>query len=144
MPHGVAVDSRYRYDAASHLGLTFASTRATSSPVYTIQPVVKPVECLYTRYNRLSNRLYNRFDNRLYRVNGIGLLIIFYYTGCVGSPFNHKKLAICSIFILPDNVYCFVVASHVVAKIAHCRFSTWAFTQFAATTQRQTETETES
>ena len=65
------------------------------SPVYTIQPVVKPVdtiqpvvnpvvkppwqpvEYLYTRYNRLSerlskqllNRLYNRFDNRLYRVN---------------------------------------------------------------------------
>ena len=42
--------------------------------VYTIQPVVKPVvmtvvkrvECLYTRYNRLTNR----FDNRLYRVNG--------------------------------------------------------------------------
>jgi len=42
--------------------------------VYTIQlfvkPVVKrvwqPVECLYTRYNRLSNR----FDNRLYRING--------------------------------------------------------------------------
>ena len=44
------------------------------NPVYTIQPVVtgcttgltKPVECLYTRYNRLSNG----FDNRLYRVNG--------------------------------------------------------------------------
>ena len=40
--------------------------------VYTIQPVIKPVvkrvwqpvECLYTRYNRLSKR----FDNRLYRV----------------------------------------------------------------------------
>jgi len=37
------------------------------SPVYTIQPVVKlvvnpvwqPGKCLYTRYNRLSNRLYN-------------------------------------------------------------------------------------
>jgi len=28
-------------------------------PVYTIQPVVKPVD----------NRLYNRFDNRLYSVN---------------------------------------------------------------------------
>jgi len=53
---------------------------------YTIQPVVKlvvkrvwqrlkqRVECLYTRYNRLSNRFYkwfyNRFDNNLYRVNG--------------------------------------------------------------------------
>ena len=48
--------------------------------VYTIQPFVKPVvkrvsqpvECLYTRYNRLSNRYDNRFDNgfdnRLYRV----------------------------------------------------------------------------
>jgi len=42
------------------------------SPVYTIQPVVKPVvkrvwqpvKCLYARYNRLSNP----FDNRLYRV----------------------------------------------------------------------------
>jgi len=30
-----------------------------------------PVECLFTRYSRLSNRLYNRFDNRLYRVNGV-------------------------------------------------------------------------
>jgi len=41
-----------------------------------IQPVVKtvwqPVECLYTRYNRLLNQLsyrsHNRLDNRLYRV----------------------------------------------------------------------------
>ena len=37
-----------------------------------VKPVVKrvwqSVECLYTRYNRLSNRLSNRFDNRLYRV----------------------------------------------------------------------------
>jgi len=46
--------------------------------VYTIQPVVKPVvkrvwqpvECLYTRYNRLWNPFDNRFDNRLYHVNG--------------------------------------------------------------------------
>jgi len=30
----------------------------------------EPVECLYTRYNRLSHRFDNRFDNRLYRVNG--------------------------------------------------------------------------
>jgi len=29
------------------------------------QTVYQPVECLYTRYNRLSNRLHNRFDNRL-------------------------------------------------------------------------------
>ena len=85
---------------------------STLNPVYTIQPVVKPVvqavwqpavsckkhpttcqtgcqtglttgltntvwqpvECLYTRYswlsNRLSNAFDNRFDNRLYRVNG--------------------------------------------------------------------------
>jgi len=39
-------------------------------PVYTIQPVVKPVqqpvECLFTR----CSRLFNRFHNRLYRVNG--------------------------------------------------------------------------
>jgi len=48
-------------------------------PVYTIQPVVKPVEqlvaqpveCLFTRCSRLFNRLLNRFDNRLYRVNGV-------------------------------------------------------------------------
>jgi len=40
--------------------------------VYTVQQVIKPVECLYTitRYNRLSSRFDNRFDNRLYRVNG--------------------------------------------------------------------------
>jgi len=41
---------------------------ATVKPVYTIQPVVKPVwqpgKCLHTQYNRLSNP----FDNRLYRV----------------------------------------------------------------------------
>jgi len=51
------------------------TNRYDSRPaVYTIQPVVnpvvkrvsQPVECLYTRYNRLSNRI----DNRLYRVNG--------------------------------------------------------------------------
>jgi len=38
--------------------------------VYTIQPAVKPVECLYTRYNQLSNQFDNRHDNRLYRVKG--------------------------------------------------------------------------
>ena len=42
------------------------TNRVVQPAVYTIQPFVKPVECLYTRYNRLSNR----FDNRLYRVNG--------------------------------------------------------------------------
>jgi len=36
--------------------------------VYTIQPVVKPVGCLFTRYSRLSN---GGLDNRLYRVNGV-------------------------------------------------------------------------
>jgi len=37
------------------------------NPVYTIQPVLipveQPVECLYTRYHRLSKRLSNRFDS---------------------------------------------------------------------------------
>ena len=51
-------------------------------PVYTIQPVVKPVEqavgqpvvsCIQTS-NRLKNQFYNRFDNQLYCVNGVGLL----------------------------------------------------------------------
>ena len=46
--------------------------RRSVKPVYTIQPVVKPVwqpvKCLYTRYNRLSNRLSNRSYNWLYRV----------------------------------------------------------------------------
>ena len=41
--------------------------------LYTMQPVVQPVECLYRRYNRLfsrlSNRLNNRLNNRLQRVN---------------------------------------------------------------------------
>ena len=49
-----------------------ARFRRHLSPVYTIQPVVKPVwqlvKCLYTRHNRLSNWLSNRFENRLYRV----------------------------------------------------------------------------
>ena len=60
--------------------LSLASFAKHLSPIYTIQPVVKPVvnpvwqpgKCLYTRYNRLSNRLSirlpNLFDNRLYRV----------------------------------------------------------------------------
>jgi len=70
---------KYRCDANSLRG--FVSTvdaRASMqcvrlrAPLLTIivKPVVKrvwqPVECLYTRYNRLSYRL----DNRLYRVNG--------------------------------------------------------------------------
>jgi len=56
------------------------------NPVYTIQPVVKPVsqpvKCLYTRYNRLygvyswlSNWLYNRYDIRLYHVSGVSMPI---------------------------------------------------------------------
>ena len=73
----------------------FSDQPLLSSPVYTIQPVVKPVvkpvwqpgKCLYTRYSRcdavwqqvvsciqtfirLSNPFDNWFDNRLYRVNG--------------------------------------------------------------------------
>jgi len=64
-----------------------------SSPIYTIQPVVKPVVkpvwqpvertalfiqpvgCLFTRYNRLWNWLYNRFHNRLYRGNGVSGMV---------------------------------------------------------------------
>jgi len=60
--------------------------------VYTIQPFVKPVvkrvwqpaECLYRRYNPLSNRFDNRFDNgfdnRLYRV---GPYTKIYYCGAL-------------------------------------------------------------
>ena len=62
---------------ATHVDV--ANLRLSLSPVYTIQPVVIPVvkqvwqqvvscKCLYTRYNRLSNRLPKPFDNRLYRV----------------------------------------------------------------------------
>jgi len=36
-----------------------------------MHPVVQPVECLYTRYNRLFNRTNNRLDNRLHRVNWV-------------------------------------------------------------------------
>jgi len=36
-----------------------------------MQPVVQPVECFYTQYNRLFNRLSSRFDNRLCRVNRV-------------------------------------------------------------------------
>jgi len=82
------------HDAAdSSIGYPTALT--TGCIVYTdIQPVEQPVECLYTRYRRLSNRLsnqlnnrlnnepaasckqtfnrlFNRFENRLYRVNGV-------------------------------------------------------------------------
>jgi len=59
----------------SHCTFNRLSNRVVQPAVYTIQsfvkPVVKwvwqPVECLYTRYNRLSNW----FDNRLYHVNGV-------------------------------------------------------------------------
>jgi len=42
-----------------------------------VQPVWQPVGCLFTRYNRLSNRLYNRFENWLYHVNGVSGIIYF-------------------------------------------------------------------
>jgi len=46
-----------------------------------VKPVVKqPVECLYTRYNRLSyrydKRFDNGFDNRLYHVNGASVFFM--------------------------------------------------------------------
>jgi len=51
------------------------SDNSLLNPVYTIQPVVKPVEqrvgqpveCLFTR----CSQLFNRFDNRLYRADGV-------------------------------------------------------------------------
>jgi len=77
-------------------------------PVYTIQPVVKPVvqpvwqpcwtnsrrsfnrvwqpvECLYTRYDWLSNRFDNRFDNMLYRVSGtlVVTALVYQSTKCI-------------------------------------------------------------
>ena len=61
------------------------------SPVYTIQPVVKPVvipvwqpvECLYTRYNRLSNWLSNQFGNQLYRAYKHSTSCQTHATGCI-------------------------------------------------------------
>jgi len=44
-------------------------------PIYTIQPVVKPVEQPAASCKETFNRLFNRFDNRLYRVNGVLALI---------------------------------------------------------------------
>jgi len=49
--------------------LTFKSV--TDKQAYRQTDKNQPVECLYTRCSRLSNRLFNRFDNRLYRVNGV-------------------------------------------------------------------------
>jgi len=72
-------------------GLTTGLTSVLNEQPLFVQPVVKPgcttvlttgcihdtavcqtgcqtVECLYTRYNRLSNRFDNGFENRLYRV----------------------------------------------------------------------------
>ena len=69
-------------DSVSKLALALSRTSVSRrgsvswSPVYTIQPVVKPVvkrvwppvvSCIQS-FNRLSKRLYNRVENRLYRV----------------------------------------------------------------------------
>jgi len=51
-----------------------AVSHALDVPSVELQPnqtVCQPVECLYTRYNPLSNRFNNGFDNTLYRVNGV-------------------------------------------------------------------------
>ena len=72
-------------------GLTTSLTTGCIHGTAVVKPVVKrdwqPVECLYTRYNRLSkrfdnNRFDNRFDNRLYPVNGAlkSWLFVHYYT----------------------------------------------------------------
>jgi len=58
--------------------------------VYTIQPVVNPVECLYTRYNRLSNRFDNWFDNRFY-------CVYKHLTGCQTGLYSTRALSHCSI-----------------------------------------------
>jgi len=55
-------------------GLTTLSNRVVQPDwqpaVLCVQPVVKTVECLYTRYNWLSHW----FDNRLYCVNGASVI----------------------------------------------------------------------
>jgi len=72
------------------------SALVDSEPVYTIQPVVKPVwqtveqpvvSCIQT-FNRLSNQLYNRFGNRFCRVYGVSAFQSPWYgkprfSGCV-------------------------------------------------------------
>jgi len=70
----VKVIASQRWDVADNFSGIIACK--SSSPIYTIQPVVKPVvkpvwqsvKCLYTRYNQLSIWLSNPFDNWLYRV----------------------------------------------------------------------------
>jgi len=86
-----------------------------SSPVYTIQPVVKPVwqpvvSCkrgltlvtlsfdnrfdkrLYRVYSRLSNRVDNRFDNQLYGVNGVSRCEKYYIRREGAIMFERKQL----------------------------------------------------
>ena len=64
--------------------------RVEQQPLF-LQPVVKrvwqPVECMYIRYNRLSNR----FDNRLYRLNGISIdSAIFAWLTSVTDRSTHR------------------------------------------------------
>jgi len=75
--------------AAVHQLIQKALIYKTLNPVYTIQPVVKPVlqpvaSCMQT-FHRLSNGLYNRFDNRLYRVNGALVILNVKTTWMQGS-----------------------------------------------------------
>jgi len=100
------LSNRYdnRFDNRVEQTATVRSTGCQTG-LYIVKPVVKrvwqPFECLYTRYNRLSNRfdsrlyrvysqlsnrrlsnrLLNRFDNQLYRVNGVFKAQSFW---CVG------------------------------------------------------------
>jgi len=47
------------------------------------QPVWQPVGCLFTRCSRFSKQLYNQFDNQLYRVNGV------LRQTCIRRSFSH-------------------------------------------------------
>jgi len=63
---------RTQVHPAAHINtFTITCTWLLLNSVYTIQPVVKPVEqpveCLLTR----CSWLFNGFDNQLYRVNGV-------------------------------------------------------------------------
>jgi len=91
--HGIVSDglayTRLHDTAGCQTGCTTGLTTVLNEQPPFVQPVVKrvwqPVECLYTRYDWLSNRFDNRFDNMLYRVSGtlVVTALVYQSTKCI-------------------------------------------------------------
>jgi len=104
--HGIVSDglayTRLHDTAGCQTGCTTGLTTVLNEQPPFVQPVVKrvwqPVECLYTRYDWLSNRFDNRFDNMLYRVSGTLVVTALVYQ-------STKCITLCSANFSPVSIY---------------------------------------